>query len=475
MHPVEPPRYHPETLTAGIVHIGPGNFHRAHQAMYLDRLMSAGLARDWAICGVGLLPPDRALGAALRAQQMRYTLVERDPDGAVRARTIASIVEHRYAPDEVPAVLERLADPRTRIVSLTITEGGYLVDDVTGEFDLEHPAVRADLAPGAVPTTAFGLVVEGLRLRRERGVPPFTVLSCDNRQGNGEVAARAFTAFAGARDAGLGAWVAEQVAFPSSMVDRITPATGPAERAFVAETFGVQDAVAVVSEGFAQWVLEDRFPLGRPPLERAGVQIVPDVAPYERMKLRLLNAGHQVLAHWGRLLGHELAHEAVGDPAVEVLAGRYLAEEAEPTLDGLVGVDLAGYRASLLARFGNPYVRDTLHRLATDGADRIGAFLLPVVRDRLAAGEPVRLCAAIAAGWAVCVLDGGVAPAPDRQAEVLAAAVVRAAGDPAAFLRERALFGDLGGDPRFAEPFLRTVAAVRAQGPRRALAGVLAG
>ncbi|MGP3534263.1 mannitol dehydrogenase family protein [Microbacterium sp. RD1] len=478
MSAIAQPGYVRNDLTVGIVHFGVGNFHRSHQAMYLDRLFTAGVGRDWAICGVGVLPPDAAMRDALVSNDMRYTLIERHPDGAAIARSIASIAEYLFAPDDPEAVLEKLADPAVRVVSLTITEGGYNISEVTGEFDLASPGVAADLQPGAEPQTVFGLVTEGLRRRRDRGIAPFTVMSCDNLQGNGIVAEKAFTAFARAQDAELGAWIAASVPFPSSMVDRITPVTGAEERRFAADEFGARDAWPVVSEGFVQWVLEDRFgPGGRPPLEQVGVQLVDDVVPFEKMKLRLLNASHQALAYFGYLAGHRFVHEAATDPLLVALLERFMADEAEPTLDPVPGVDLAAYERGLIERFANPYVRDTLLRLATDASDRIATFVLPIVRDRIAAGASIALSVAVVASWAVFARgvdeSGAAIDVADRQADVVAAAVEDAAGDPAAFASQQRLFGDLAADPLFVEAFTEAYGVLRESGARAALTSLV--
>jgi mannitol 2-dehydrogenase len=479
MKPVVKPSYRPSDLTVGIVHFGVGNFHRSHHAMYLDRLFNRGLAHEWAICGVGVLPSDVRMRDALGSQGMQYTLVERYPDGQAPARTIGSITEYLFAPDDPEAVFEKLADPAVRIVSLTITEGGYNVSDATGGFDLDEPAVASDLQPGAVPATVYGIVAEGAKRRRERGVPPFTVMSCDNLQGNGHVARDSFVAFARAKDPELGEYMEREVAFPNSMVDRITPVTGPDERAFVAQEYGVRDAWPVVSEGFVQWVLEDRFTLGRPPYEEVGVQVVHDVVPYEKMKLRLLNASHQGLAYLGYLSGHRFAHEAAADPLIVRLVTRYMAEEAVPTLDEVPGVDLGEYQQSLLDRFANVYVRDTLLRLATDGSDRIAKFVLPVVRDRIAAGESVDFAAAIAASWAV--FAGGVdeagdpIPMIDRQLDSVRRIAAAADSDPERFLAAGvSVFGDLAVEPAFAKPFARAYRLIRDLGAQRALVELVA-
>jgi mannitol 2-dehydrogenase len=475
--PVSQPGYARADISVGILHFGVGNFHRSHQAMYLDTLFNAGTAHEWGICGVGVMPSDVHMRDALESQDLRYTLVERHADGTTPARTIGSIVEYLFAPDDPELVLERLADPATKIVSLTITEGGYNVDDATGLFDANNAAILKDLEPGAVPATVFALVVEGLRRRRDRGIPPFTVMSCDNIEGNGHVAQASFTAFAALRDPGLADWIHANVAFPNSMVDRITPVTTDADRAFVLETFGVEDAWPVLSEPFVQWVLEDDFTLGRPPYELVGVQVVQDVAPYERMKLRLLNASHQALAYFGYLIGHRFAHEAAADPDMIRLLTRYMAGEAEPTLASVPGIDLAEYKQTLLERFANPYVRDTLARLATDASDRIAGFLLPVVNDRLAAGAAVPMSAAIVAAWAVFARgvdeQGEPITVADRQAGLVAEAVTRQESDPLGFLRDPRLFGSLADAPVFSEAFRRTYDDIRSSGARRALASLL--
>jgi mannitol 2-dehydrogenase len=469
---VAQPRYRREDLRIGVVHIGVGNFHRAHQAMYLDRLLNAGEAADWAICGVGLLPFDAQVRDALRGQGMRYTLVERSPDGAAAARSIASVVEFLYAPDDPEAVFERLASPGTRIVTLTITEGGYNLAD-GGGFDADDPAVRRDLEPGAVPATVFGVVVEGLRRRRDRGIPPFTIVSCDNLPGNGLVARQSFTSYAGLVDPGLADWIGREVAFPSSMVDRITPVTTDETRRYVAQAYHVSDAWPVICEDFTAWVLEDRFTLGRPPYERAGVALVPDVAPYELMKLRLLNAGHQAIAYFGYLMGYRFAHEAIADPAIATLVRRYMADEAEPTLQPVPGIDLADYQRSVLARFSNRYVPDTLLRLGTDGSDRIAQFLLPVVRDRQDRGLTSPWSAAIAASWAAFArgrdADGAPINFTDRQRDLVDEAVRRQAASPAGFLTVTKLFGDLGEDAEFARLFTTVYRDIADHGARYAL------
>jgi mannitol 2-dehydrogenase len=472
--PVVPvPRYARDRVSAGIVHFGVGGFHRAHQAMYLDRLMNEGRALDWGICGVGVLPGDRRMKDALDAQDGLYTLVVKHPDGTFEPRVIGSITEYLFAPDDPEAVIEKMASPQTRIVSLTVTEGGYNVHPVTGEFDARDENVAHDLQPGATPVTVFGLVTEALVRRRARGLAPFTVMSCDNIQGNGDVAARMFTAFATLRDPELGAWVAAEVPFPNSMVDRITPVTTDEDRVLVAARFGIEDAWPVVCEPFTQWVLEDRFGAGRPPLEDAGVQLVADVEPYELMKLRLLNASHQALCYLGYLAGYRYAHEVCADPLFTRFLLGYMDREATPTLSPVPGVDLDQYKHTLIERFANPEVRDTLARLCAESSDRIPKWLLPVIRHQLATGGEFQRAALVVAAWARYAEgtdeQGEPIQVVDRLREARMAAASRQREHPTAFIEDRDLFGDLADDPRFVAAYTSALDSLHTDGARATL------
>ena len=467
------PAYDRSALRVGIVHLGVGGFHRAHEAMYLDRLMRRGQAFDWAVCGVGVLPGDARMRDALTAQDCLYTLVEKAPDGTWTPRVIGSIVEYLLAPDDPDRVVERMTDPAVRIVSLTVTEGGYNFDPVTGEFLVDAPDVVHDVADPKAPRTTFGLVVEALARRRERGVAPFTVMSCDNIPSNGHVARRSLAAFAALRDPELADWVRTAVRFPDSMVDRITPVTTDADRAEVERRYDLTDRWPVVCEPFTQWVLEDAFGDGRPPWEDAGVQLVDDVEPYELMKLRLLNASHQGLCYFGHLAGYRLVHEVAQDPLFADFLLAYMQDEGSPTLPPVPGIDLAAYRAELLARFSNDQVRDTVARLCAESSDRIPTWLLPVVRENLETGGSVRLSAAIVASWARYAEgvdeQGEPIQVVDRLREPLMAAAARHGEDPLAFLRDRSLFGDLVDEPRFTEPYLWALDSLHRAGARATL------
>ncbi|WP_225730193.1 MULTISPECIES: mannitol dehydrogenase family protein [unclassified Nocardia] len=465
---VSVPGYDRSEIRTGIVHFGVGGFHRAHQARYLDLLHELGAAREWGICGVGVLPADRRMRDALTGQDCLYTLCVAEGTDAWTPRVVGSIVEYLYAPDDPEAVIEKLAGPDIRIVSLTITEGGYNFVAATGEFDATNPAILADLAPDAVPATVFGLVTAALARRRARGLAPFTIMSCDNIAGNGDVARRSFTAFARLRDPELAEWISRAGAFPNSMVDRITPVTTAPMISELARRYGVDDAWPVLTEPFTQWVLEDRFPLGRPEFERVGVQVVDDVAPYESMKLRLLNGSHQALAYLGHLAGYRLVHDAVADPAFARFVSRYMAAEALPTLPPVPGIDLAAYRRTLLERFGNAAIGDTIARLATDASDRIPKWVLPVVRDQLALGGEIDCAAMIIAGWARYCTGIDEQGEPIEIVDPLRERLVAAArdGDPVAFLADRELFGDLIDEPRFVAAYRKALDSLLTRGAR---------
>ncbi|MEP7091269.1 MAG: mannitol dehydrogenase family protein, partial [Nocardioidaceae bacterium] len=359
------------------------------------------------------------------------------------------------------------------IVSLTITEGGYLVNQVTGEFDARDPSIRADLQDGAVPVTAFGFITEALARRRTAGTDPFTVMSCDNIEGNGEVAHKMIGAFARLKDADLADWLEEQVSFPSCMVDRITPVTTDHDRAELAEQFGVEDGWPVVCEPFTQWALEDRFPSGRPPYDEVGVQLVPDVRPYELMKLRLLNASHQAMCYLGYLAGYRYAHEVCADPLFTDFLLGYMQEEATPTLSAVPGVDLDAYQHELIQRFANPEIKDTLARLCAESSDRIPKWLVPVIRLELAADGPVRRSALVVAAWARYAEGADEAGDPidvvDQRKEAVMERARHQGEDPLAFLRDPDLFGDLVDDERFTKEYVAALDSLHQLGARATL------
>jgi mannitol 2-dehydrogenase len=458
--PIAKPTYDRDEISVGIVHFGVGGFHRAHQAMYVDRMLEKGRAKDWGICGVGVMPADRRMADVLAAQDGLYTLVTEHADGSREPRVIGSIVEYRYAPDDPEAVVELIAAPSTRIVSLTITEGGY---------DIDHQPA------GGV--SVFGLVTDALARRRDRGLPSPTIVSCDNIEGNGDVARQAFTAHAERTHPGLAEWMAEHTRFPNSMVDRITPATTRDVIEALATEFGVEDQWPVAAEPFTSWVLEDDFSDGRPPFEDVGVLLVDDVTPYELMKLRLLNASHQSLCYFAYLAGYRLVHEAAGDPLFAEFLLDYMDSEATPTLLPVPGIDLPDYKRTLIERFANPGVRDTIVRLCFGSSDRIPKWLLPVIRENLRSGAPIRLSAATVASWARYAEGVDEQGEPIDVQDQLADSLVplaRSQGEhPTAFIDNTAVFGDLGQQDRFVDAYLWALDSLHRDGARVTLETLL--
>lgn len=473
---VRRPSYDRAALTTGIVHIGVGAFQRAHQAVYTDDA----LARDagpWGIAGVSLRSPDTR--DALAPQGGLYTVATRDAAGE-RLRVVGCLTELLVAPKDPAAVLERLTRPAVRIVTLTVTEKGYCHDPASGALNEEHPDIRHDLAEPGRPRSAIGFLAEALARRRAAGIEPFTVLSCDNLPSNGDTVARILRRFATLRDPALGAWVAERVAFPNSMVDRIVPATTDADRARVSAALGRDDAWPVVTEPFSQWVVEDRFPTGRPAWEREGVEMVADVHPYETMKLRLLNASHSTLAYLGGLAGHETVSDTMADPAFLRLV-RGLMDEAGATLRLPPGTELERYKDALIERFRNPALRHRTAQIAMDGTQKLPQRLLGTIRDRLAAGAPIDRLALGVAGWmrhAAGTDEGGRPidihdPMADRLAEIAAAAGPSADRLASALFGLTAVFGDdLPRDPRFTGPVTDALRRLFADGARAVVAAM---
>src|SRR5688572_6029025 len=392
------PRYDRQSLSTGIVHFGVGNFHRAHQAVYLDDLFNLGLDHDWAIVGAGVRDADKAMRTKLEGQDWLTTVVEQEA-AASSARITASMVDF-LEPGQSHAIINRLADPAIRIVSLTVTEGGYYIDPASQRFDPKHPDIVADAANFTTPKTVFGLILAGLKRRRDVGIPPFTVMSCDNIPGNGHVTQNAVVGLARLIYPELAAWVEANVAFPNSMVDRITPATTDRERALLASEFGIADEWPVFCERFKQWVLEDNFPAGRPALEKVGVQFVPDVAPYELMKIRILNGGHATIAYPAALMDIKFVHEAMENELVLSFLRKVEREEIIPVVPPVPDTDLSDYYQLIETRFANPKIGDTITRLCLDGSNRQPKFILPSAADRLRSGASVTGLALVSALWA---------------------------------------------------------------------------
>lgn len=474
---VSRPAYDRVQLSAGIVHFGVGNFHRAHQAVYLDDLLNMGLGLDWAIVGAGVLPGEKAGRDRLAGQDFLTTVVEQD-SGHMEARVTGAMMDF-IEPGDTAAIISKLADPAIRIVSLTITEGGYFIDPASGKFDPENPAIRADAESIAAPKTVFGLILAGLMKRRDAGTVPFTVMSCDNIPGNGHVTEDAVAGLAELFDAELARWVRESVAFPNGMVDRITPATTDRERKILEDEFGVTDAWPVFCEPFRQWVLEDKFTAGRPALEKAGVTFVDDVAPWELMKIRILNGGHAAIAYPAALMDIHFVHEAMEEPLIRGFLAKLEREEIIPVVPPVPGTDLDDYFVLIEQRFANPKIGDTIARLCLDGSNRQPKFILPSAADRLKAGRSVTGLSLVSALWCrYCegTSDSGrIIPPNDASAARLKEKALAARDNPKAFLEMTDIFGDTGASPVFAEAFASNLSLVREKGARGALQTYLAG
>ncbi len=445
------PGYDRKALRARSIHIGVGAFHRAHQAVYLDDLLERGALADWGECGMGVLPQDAAMRDALGQQDYLYTVLERSA-ALESARVIGSIMDFVLAPDSPEVAIERLADPGIALVSLTVTEGGYFLHEGTGEFAHDHPSIRHDVREPNSPLTTLGFLTAALKRRRDRGLAPFTIMSCDNLQGNGHVLRKVVLGLAELQEPALHRWIADHVAFPNSMVDRITPATTDRDRERLRQQFGIRDAWPVVTEPFLQWVIEDTFSNARPPWEEAGAEIVTDVLPYELMKIRLLNASHMAMAYLGALAGHTFAHEVMQDPVFHALIQAFM-EEVTPVVPVIAGTSIPSYKSTLIERFGNPTINDRVARLCSEGSAKMPKWVLPSVVELAEKHRSTRLLSLVIAAWikylqSAADESGKPIEIVDARAEELKRAARPIGDDPRPFLAMKSLFGS----PYFAEP-----------------------
>ncbi|HEV7346123.1 MAG TPA: mannitol dehydrogenase family protein [Devosia sp.] len=465
------PAYDRGSLTPGIVHFGVGNFHRAHQAVFLDDLFATGAEHDWALIGAGVRDADEAMRQKLMTQDWLTTVVEQEAETS-KARITGPMIDY-LRPGDSTVIIAQLADPAIRIVSLTITEGGYYIDPASQAFDPTHPDIVADAANMEAPRTAFGLILAGLIRRRAAGIQPFTVMSCDNIPGNGHVTMQAVTGLARLVDPSLAQWVADQVAFPNGMVDRITPATSRHEISSLADNFGIEDNWPVFCESFRQWVLEDNFPAGRPALEKVGVQFVADVAPYEHMKIRILNGGHATIAYPAGLLDIHFVHEAMEDPLISAFLTKVEQDEIIPIVPPVPNTDLGDYYALCRRRFANPKIGDTIRRLALDGSNRQPKFIIPSALDRAQRQQSVSGLALVSALWCrYCYgqTDSGAVIEPnDPNWDRLTAQARLAKDDPSAWLAMADIYGDLARHPSFVAAFANALTTLWKNGTRATL------
>ncbi|MFK7792687.1 MAG: mannitol dehydrogenase family protein [Devosiaceae bacterium] len=468
---IERPRYQRTDLKPGIVHIGVGNFHRAHQAWYLHRLMQMGDAHDWAIIGAGVRHYDAVMREKLLEQDCLTTLVELDPSGS-SAEVIGGMIDYLPVEEGHGALIEAIVQPSIRIVSLTVTEGGYYLDPATNTFDQDHADIQRDAKSLESPITAFGAIIAALKQRRSSGAGPLSILSCDNLQGNGAIARQAVVSLARLSDPDLADWIDQNCTFPNCMVDCIVPATGPEELA-MAQALGVDDAVPVTHENFRQWVIEDDFCAGRPNFDKVGVTFTDNVHTYEAMKLRMLNAGHQVLANVGQILGLETIADCMANTGIHGFFQKVQKEEIIPHVQAVPGMAPTEYLDLISRRFANPFIKDTTRRVAFDGSSRHTGFVLPIIRDALDTGADISGLALVEALWARMCFgqreDGSLIEANDPNWHSLATVAQAARENPALWLEQEAIYGALRNSQPFAHAFAQWLTFIWQSGAQVAI------
>ena len=456
------PEYDRTKIKTGIVHIGVGGFHRAHQAYYIHQLLERGEAEDWGICGIGLREEDRRMYEILTRQDCLYTLLIQHPDGTINAEVIGSIKEMILAVESPQLAIDKMANPTTKIVSLTITEGGYNFNPATMEFNFNHPNVQHELNNPEQPKTVFGYLTAALRKRRENNLPAFSIMSCDNIQHNGDIARQMLLAFAERQDPALAKWIKTEVSFPNSMVDRITPVTKQEDINYIENTFALKDEWPVICEPFIQWVIEDNFTIGRPSLEEVGVQFVADVTPYEKMKIRLLNAGHSVLGIPGAVHGIDTINACMEDSIFSSFMRRFMDVEVTPILDNVKGIDINQYKDTLEERFSNPNIKDSVSRICSESSAKLPKFLIPTLEDNLKSGGSIIYASFVLACW--CFYsdketnkNGEAIEIIDVRQKDLHTVAAETDHDRLSFLSLTDLFGELKNDERFVETYSRMI------------------
>lgn len=468
---IDVPNYDRSKLKAGIVHIGVGGFHRAHQAAYINELLKEPGSEQWAICGVGLLEGNRVLRDILKKQDYLYTLTVRHPNGKIDNKVIGSMVDFLFAPENQQAVINKLAHSDTKIASLTITEGGYNFNPATGEFDYSNPDIIHDLNNPNRPLTAFGYLTAALKIRKEQGLPAFTVQSCDNIQHNGNVTRKMLLAFAAKQNKELSMWIEDNVAFPNAMVDRITPVSKKSDIDYVTTEYGVSDEWPITCEHFTQWVIEDSFSNGRPNWDLAGAKFVSDVTPFETMKIRLLNAGHSVLGLLGSLHGYNTIDQTVADPLFANYLRTFMDNEVTPNLQPLEGFDLKSYKDTLIERFSNPNIKDGLPRICSESSAKLPKFIIATINENLSHGRDTSLTALVLAAW--CIYSdkgeneqGEKLDIQDAMFEELHAYAQKTTVNPSAFLTLTELFGELQHNAAFTSQYNHAISELYAPNSR---------
>jgi mannitol 2-dehydrogenase len=459
------PKYERNFINAGIVHIGVGGFHRSHQAYYIHQLLGANQNSDWGICGIGLREGDSHMANVLKKQDCLYTLITQHSSGKDKCEIIGSIVDYIFAIETPDLAIDKMAHPETKIVSLTITEGGYNFNPNTGNFNLENPDIQHDLRNPNAPKTVFGFLTAALKKRRDKGLAPFTILSCDNVQHNGDVARNMLLSYVEQIDSSLFNWIKKEVCFPNSMVDRITPVTTKSSIELLKHNYQINDDWPIVCEPYIQWVIEDDFSNGRPPLEKFGVQFVEDVTPYEKMKIRLLNAGHSVLGILGAIHGHATINDCMEDKILSAFMRQFMDKEVTPRLGEIKGIDLKEYKNSLEDRFSNPNIKDGVSRICSESSAKLPKFLIPTIQENLDAGGSIKYGTFVLVAWAyyndkrMDFKNNPIEIIDDRKEELHQFAK-QYKEDQLSFLRTPNIFGNLMENDRFIDHYSKMIEAV---------------
>ena len=459
------PTYERDLVKSGIVHIGVGGFHRSHQAYYIHQLLGDAQNSEWGICGIGLREGDRKMATILEQQDCLYTLITQHPEGHETCEVIGSIVDYIFAFETPDLAIDRMAHAETKIVSLTITEGGYNFNTNTGAFDFDNPDIQHDLQYPNNPKTVFGYLAAALDKRRNDGLAAFTILSCDNIQHNGAVTRSMFLSFIKKKKPSLYNWIKNEVCFPNSMVDRITPVTPQSSIDFLETKHQLKDAWPIVCEPYIQWVIEDNFSNGRPPLEKLGVQFVPDVTPYEKMKIRLLNAGHSVLGIPGAIHGHDTINACMEDKIFATFMRQFMDNEVTPQLGEIEGIDLTDYKNSLEKRFANPNIKDGVRRICSESSAKLSKFLIPTILENLATEGSIRYGTFILAAWCYYSdkrmdINHNEIDVIDERKEELHRNAKQTEQNRLNFLRIPDIFGNLPDNKRFIKEYSKMIEAI---------------
>lgn len=453
------PLFNRDQITTSIAHIGVSNFHRSHQANYMHDLIEKHNALNYGICGIDLLDSDRKTYNVLKDQDGLYTLITKDTAGVHKPKIIGSIVEYFFGPENPMAVIERLATPDIKIISLTIAEDGYHLNEITGEFNLQHPAVAQDIVHPFNPKTVFGYLTHAFKLRKLRGLSGCTILSCDNIKNNGDTIKESFFNYVNKHEPDLLPWLESHTTFPNTMVDKITPVTQHKDIDFLKQHFSIEDQWPVVCESFSEWVIEDNFYEERPNWEQVGVQFVKNIAPYQNMKLQLLNAGHSILGILGKLHGYKTVQEVANDTDFMLFLENFMDYEVTPTLIEAKKISINEYKTTLITRFKNPNINDSLSRICSESSAKIPIFILSTLGSQLQQEKKqINHIAFIIAAW--CKYNDGIDDQgntyniEDSISNTLIRMATRSHQNPIKFLEIESVFKNLASNVFFTEKYL---------------------